>query len=197
MKTIKIEDVLYHDKGVQMVKDAEAIYRILLELTNTISNRDDGRPKFGQEQRRVLSDLDYSVIGNYLYRDAKLKKEFTEDCLDPLFEYLVKKIKSIKGKLKDADKKLYSSAYNYRDIRNNIVMVCNDLFAVENTIEERKFNSFSDMIKYIDKAFSILNDRLDIIPARIEAGQKYIFFLSRLRTLCSDIIDSMEIEVLY
>lgn len=195
MKTIKIEDVLYHDKGVQMVKDAEAIYRILLKLTDTISNRDDERPKFGQEQRMVLSDLDYSVIGNYLYRDAKLKKEFTEDCLDPLFEYLVKKIKSIKGKLKDADKKLYTSAYNYRDIRNNIVMVCNDLFAVENTIEERKFNSFSDMIKYIDKAFSILNDRLDIIPARIEAGQKYIFFLSRLRTLCSDIINSMEIEV--
>ena len=45
MKTIKIEDVLYHDKGVQMVKDAEAIYRILLELTNTISNRDDERWK--------------------------------------------------------------------------------------------------------------------------------------------------------
>lgn len=195
MKTIKIEDVLYHDKGVQMVKDAEAIYRILLKLTNTISNRDDERPKFGQEQRMVLSDLDYSVIGNYLYRDAKLKKEFTEDCLDPLFEYLVKKIKSIKGKLKDAEKKLYTSAYNYRDIRNNIVMLCNDLFAVENTIEERKFNSFSDMIKYIDKAFNILNDRLDIIPARFEAGQKYIFFLSRLRTLCSDIINSMEIEV--
>lgn len=195
MKTIKIEDVLYHDKGVQMVKDAEAIYRILLKLTDTISNRDDERPKFGQEQRRVLSDLDYSVIGNYLYRDAKLKKEFTENCLDPLFEYLVKKIKSIKGKLKDAEKKLYTSAYDYRDIRNNIVMVCNDLFAVQNTIEERKFNSFSDMIKYIDKAFGILNDRLNITPARIEAGQKYIFFLSRLRTLCSDIIDSMEIEV--
>ena len=195
MKTIKIEDVLYHDKGVQMVKDAEAIYRILLKLTDTISNRDDERPKFGQEQRMVLSDLDYSVIGNYLYRDAKLKKEFTEDCLDPLFEYLVKRIKSIKGKLKDAEKKLYTSAYNYRDIRNNIVIVCNDLFAVENTIEERKFNSFSDMIKYIDKAFNILNDRLDIIPARIEAGQKYIFFLSRLRTLCSDIINGMEIEV--
>ena len=66
---------------------------------------------------------------------------------------------------------------------------------MENTIEERKFNSFSDMIKYIYKAFNILNDRLDIIPARIEAGQKYIFFLSRLRTLCSDIINSMEIEV--
>lgn len=195
MKTIKIEDVLYHDKGVQMVKDAEAIYRILLKLTDTISNRDYERPKFGQEQCRVLSDLDYSVIGNYLYRDAKLKKEFTEDCLNPLFEYLVKKIKSIKGKLKDAEKKLYTSAYNYRDIRNNIVIVCNDLFAVENTIEERKFNSFSDMIKYIYKAFNILNDRLDIIPARIEAGQKYIFFLSRLRTLCSDIINSMEIEV--
>lgn len=195
MKTIKIEDVLYHDKGVQMVKDAEAIYRILLKLTNTISNRDDERPKFGQEQRRVLSDLDYSVIGNYLYGDTKLKKEFTEDCLDPLFEYLVKKIKSIKGKLKDAEKKLYTSTYNYRDIRNNIVIVCNDLFAVENTIEERKFNSFSDMIEYIDKAFNILNNRLDIIPARIEAGQKYIFFLSRLRTLCSDIINSMEIEV--
>lgn len=195
MKTIKIEDVLYHDKGVQMVKDAEAIYRILLKLTNTISNRDDERPKFGQEQRRVLSDLDYSVIGNYLYGDAKLKKEFTEDCLDPLFEYLVKKIKSIKGKLKDAEKKLYTSAYKYRDIRNNIVIVCNDLFAVENTIEERKFNSFSDMIKYIDKAFNILNDRLDTIPARFEAGQKYIFFLSRLRTLCSDIINGMEIEV--
>lgn len=195
MKTIKIKDVLYHDKGVQMVKDAEAIYRILLKLTDTISNRDDERPKFGQEQRRVLSDLDYSVIGNYLYRDAKLKKEFTEDCLDPLFEYLVKEIKLIKGKLKDAERKLYTSAYNYRDIRNNIAIVCNDLFAVENTIEERKFNSFSDMIKYIDKAFSILYDRLDPIPARIEAGQKYIFFLSRLRTLCSDIIDSMEIEV--
>ena len=195
MKTIKIEDVLYHDKGVQMVKDAEAIYRILLKLTDTISNRDGERPKFGQEQRRVLSDLDYSVIGNYLYRDAKLKKEFTEDCLNPLFEYLVKKIKSIKGKLKEADKKLYTSAYDYHDIRNNIVMVCNDLFAVQNTIEERKFNSFSDMIKYIDKAFSILNDRLNITPARIEAGQKYIFFLSRLRTLCSDIIESMEIEV--
>lgn len=195
MKTIKIKDVLYHDKGVQMVKDAEAIYRILLKLTDTISNRDVERPKFEQEQRRVLSDLDYSVIGNYLYRDAKLKKEFTEDCLDPLFEYLVKKIKSIKGKLKDAEKKLYTSAYDYRDIRNNIVIVCNDLFAVQNTIEERKFNSFSDMIKYIDKAFSILNDRLNITPARIEAGQKYIFFLSRLRTLCSDIIDSMEIEV--
>ena len=195
MKTIKIEDVLYHDKGVQMVKDAEAIYRILLKLTDTISNRDNERPKFGQEQRMVLSDLDYSVIGNYLYRDAKLKKEFTEDCLDPLFEYLVKKIKSIKGKLKDAEEKLYTSAYNYRDIRNKITIVCNDLFAVENTIEERKFNSFSDMIKYIDKAFNILNDRLDIIPARIEAGQKYIFFLSRLRTLCSDIINSMEIEV--
>lgn len=195
MKTIKIEDVLYHDKGVQMVKDAEAIYRILLKLTDTISNRDDERPKFGQEQHRLLSDLDYSVIGNYLCRDAKLKKEFTEDCLDPLFEYLVKKIKSIKGKLKDAEKKLYASAYNYRDIRNNIVIVCNDLFAVENTIEERKFNSFSDMIKYIYKAFNILNDRLDIIPARIEAGQKYIFFLSKLRTLCSDIINSMEIEV--
>lgn len=195
MKTIKIEDVLYHDKGVQMVKDAEAIYRILLKLTDTISNRDDERPKFGQEQRRVLSDLDYSVIGNYLYRDAKLKKEFTEDCLDPLFEYLVKRIKSIKGKLKEADKKLYTSAYDYHDIRNNIVMVCNDLFAVQNTIEERKFNSFSDMIKYIDKAFSILNDRLNITPARIEAGQKYIFFLSRLRTLCSNIIESMEIEV--
>ena len=73
--------------------------------------------------------------------------------------------------------------------------IANDLFAVENTIEERKFNSFSDMIKYIDKAFSILNDRLDTIPARFEAGQKYIFFLSRLKTLCSDIIDSMEIEV--
>lgn len=195
MKTIKIKDVLYHDKGVQMVKDAEAIYRILLKLTDTISNRDDERPKFGQEQRRVLSDLDYSVIGNYLYRDAKLKKEFTEDCLNPLFEYLVKEIKFIKSKLKDAERKLYTSAYNYRDIRNKIVMVCNDLFAVENTIEERKFNSFSDMIKYIDKAFSILYDRLDPIPARIEAGQKYIFFLSRLRTLCSDIIDSMEIEV--
>lgn len=195
MKTIKIEDVLYHDKGVKMVKDAEAIYRILLKLTDTIINRDDERPKFGQEQHRVLSDLDYSVIGNYLCRDAKLKKEFTEDCLNPLFEYLVKKIKSIKGKLKDAEKKLYTSAYNYRDIRNNIVIVCNDLFAVENTIEERKFNSFSDMIKYIYKAFNILNDRLNITPARIEAGQKYIFFLSRLRTLCSDIINSMEIEV--
>lgn len=195
MKTIKIEDVLYHDKGVQMVKDAEAIYRILLKLTDTISNRDDERPKFGQEQRRVLSDLDYSVIGNYLYRDAKLKKEFTEECLDPLFEYLVKKIKSIKNRLGEVDKKLYTSSYDYGDIRNSVITVRNDLFAVENTIEERKFNSFSDMIKYIDKAFSILNGRLNITPARIEAGQKYIFFLSRLRTLCSDIIDSMEIEV--
>lgn len=195
MKTIKIEDVLYHGKGVQMVKDAEAIYKISLKLSYTISDRDQEKPKFGQEQRKVLTDLDYSVIGSYLYKNKDLEKKFSEECLDPLFEYLVKKIKSIKGKLKEADKKLYTSAYDYHDIRNNIVMVCNDLFAVQNTIEERKFNSFSDMIKYIDKAFSILNDRLNITPARIEAGQKYIFFLSRLRTLCLNIIESMEIEV--
>lgn len=195
MKTIKIEDVLYHCKGVQMVKDAEAIYKISLKLSCTISARDQEKPKFGQEQRNVLTDLDYSVIGSYLYKNKDLEKEFIEECLDPLFEYLVKRLKSIHGKLKEADKKLYTSAYDYHDIRNSIASLSNDLYGVYSRIEERKFDSFSDMIKYIEKAFGILNGRIDNNPARIEAGQKYIFFLSCLRTLCSNIIKSMEIEV--
>lgn len=195
MKTIKIKDVLYHSKGVQMVKDAEAIYKILLKLSDTISARDQEKPKFGQEQRNVLTDLDYSVIGSYLYKNKDLEKKFNEECLGPLFEYLVKRLKSIQGKLKEADKKLYTSAYHYNDIRNSITSLSNDLYGVYSRIEERKFDSFSDMIKYIEKAFGILNGRIDNNFARIEAGQKYIFFLSRLRTLCSNIIESMEIEV--
>lgn len=195
MKTIKIEDVLYHEKGLKLVKDAEIIYNIMSKLNDTISVRDEEKPKFGKDQRRVLSELNYSVIGFYFYTDEQLKKEFTEECLDPLFEYLVKKLKSIQGKLKNADEKLYTSAYSYRDIRNVIACLSNDLFAIYSSIEKRKFNSFNDMIQYIDRAFSILNDRVENNCARIEAGQKYIFFLSHLRNLCFDIVKNMEIEV--
>ena len=52
MKTIKIEDVLYHGKGVQMVRDAGAIYKISLKLSYTISEEMKKNQNLGKNSAR-------------------------------------------------------------------------------------------------------------------------------------------------
>lgn len=193
MVKINMYDFVLTINAKEFAKDAESIYSLQNSILDVIINRDQENPKFGKEQRRCLLN-NYSILFRRSY--PKLYKEFCEDYLySILYPYLLKKLKSIHHRLKNAKNQLNGS-YSFSQQKNDITVYMNDIYGIYCKFEDPDNNDdLNDILKYVEEAFGILDKELAIKEARREAGQKYIELLSKLRNLCAATLKNMVIDI--
>lgn len=191
--TINMYDFVLSNDDIKKAEDAKIIYNLMQNIIDTIINRDTDNPKFGKEQRQCLLN-DYSILFKHSYPD--LYKEFCEDYLySILYPYLLKKLKSIHNRLGNAKNQLNGS-YNFSQQKNDITVYMNDIYGIYCEFKGPNSNKdLNSILKYVEKAFGILNEELSIKEARREAGQKYIELLCKLRNLCSNTLKNMTVVV--
>ena len=200
-KVIKVRDIVYSEKGLEMVEYAGKLSNKCSRISTMIGKINNDVILLDEEQFSFLGDIVPANINHSYHKNYDdIYNNLFEFCLKQVSEYLVNELKSIDKDLETIVLKLVSPTYNFNTFRNDITQYRNDIFAIYSNIE--KYNndhhicSLCMYIQNLAKAFEFLHYRYNIncTDKRHILGERYIFLLSKIRTFFCDIINDMEIE---
>lgn len=200
-KVIKVRDIVYSEKGLEMVEYAGKLCNKCSRISTMIGKINNDVILLDEEQFSFLRDIVPANINHSYHKNYDdIYNNLFEFCLKQVSEYLVNELKSINKDLETIVLELVSPTYNFNTFRNDITQYRNDIFAIYSNIE--KYNndhhicSLCMYIQNLAKAFEFLHYRYNIncTNKRHILGERYIFLLSKIRTFFCDLINDMEIE---
>lgn len=200
-KVIKVSDIVYSEKGLEMVEYAGKLSNKCSRISTMIGKINNDVILLDEEQFSFLGDIVPANINHSYHKNYDdIYNNLFEFCLKQVSEYLVNELKSINKDLETIVLELVSPTYNFNTFRNDITQYRNDIFAIYSNIEKYNNNnricSLCMYIQNLAKAFEFLHYiyNINCTNKRHILGEQYVFLLSKIRTFFYDLINDMEIE---
>lgn len=199
-KVIKVSDIVYSEKGLEMVEYARKLYDKCGQISDMIGKINNETIVLHEEQFSFLRNIIPNHINHTYHQNYEMiYKDFSEKYLLPVYIYLINEVNDIKDKLKSISSCALSNIYDF-NFTNYITMCSNDTFGIHCDITKKfdKYRSIalSEHMKSLSEALEYLYYIYYIgTPKRRILIEKYMTLISGIRDFFNNLINDIEIKI--
>ena len=191
---IKISDFIYDEKILNKIKIANEIVSINQKIS-TFSTDDINN----YTSIEHVLNADFSPIYKGIYMLPDLEQEKYKEKLKGLiifiYQALYSWIKDVYIEIKKANETIQNIPYDIHDLENHIVTQINTLYYLYESVDVKYYNdSINDATKKIISIYKELRKRLNLSDIK-QVSNFLLTFIKKLRNLCVDIVNSIELDI--